>query len=66
MSVVGARLRQVDAVRRLVTILSDNPSYDEVISNPSYTGLQLLKPCATCTACRARAKLGQLTPSPTT
>lgn len=31
-------------VRRLVTILAENPSYDvQVIANPSYTGLQLLK-----------------------
>lgn len=31
-------------VRRLVTILGENPGYDvQVISNPSYTGLQLLK-----------------------
>lgn len=31
-------------VRRLTMILADNPDYDvQVISNPSYTGLQLLK-----------------------
>lgn len=31
-------------IRRLVTVLAENPSYDiQVISNPSYTGLQLLK-----------------------
>jgi general secretion pathway protein A len=31
-------------IRRLVTVLAENPAYDiQVISNPSYTGLQLLK-----------------------
>lgn len=31
-------------IRRLVTVLAENPSYDiQVITNPSYTGLQLLK-----------------------
>ena len=31
-------------IHRLVTVLAENPAYDiQVISNPSYTGLQLLK-----------------------
>ncbi|MEB3196413.1 MAG: AAA family ATPase [Candidatus Sericytochromatia bacterium] len=48
-------------VRRLVTILSEHDRYDvQVISNPSYTGLQLLKHiCDLYGVARKGTKLGQ-------
>ncbi|MEB3328145.1 MAG: AAA family ATPase [Candidatus Sericytochromatia bacterium] len=48
-------------VRRLVTILAESPAYDvQVISNPSYTGLQLLKHiCDLYGVARRGTKLGQ-------
>lgn len=48
-------------VRRLVTILAEQPTYDvQVISNPSYTGLQLLKHvCDLYGVPRRGTKLGQ-------